>query len=124
MDAALLTPMPVDVLDDYDLSLDDVGAIIKKNPRTARRWVEVGRKDRGRLPAAQTVHGLRVRSADLADYVRPIKSGLQPNPAAAEQASKVIEADDDAVIARVVATFPPLTREQRERLAVILGGAA
>jgi hypothetical protein len=121
MDAALLSPMTVDVLDDYDLSLDDVGAIIQKNPRTARRWVEVGRKDRGRLPAAQTVHGLRVRSADLAEYVRPIKSGLQPNPAAVYDALEVVE-DDDAVIARVVATFPPLTPEQRERLAVILGG--
>jgi hypothetical protein len=121
MDAALLTPTTVDVLDDYDLSLDDVGAIIKKNPRTARRWVEVGRKDRGRLPAAQTVHGLRVRSADLAEYVRPIKSGLQPTPAAVDDALEVVEGDD-AVIARVVATFPPLTQEQRERLAVILGG--
>jgi hypothetical protein len=122
MDAALLSPMTVDVLDDYDLSLDDVGAIIMKNPRTARRWVEVGRKDRGRLPAAQTVHGLRVRSADLAEYVRPIKAGLRPNPAAVDDALDVVE-DDDAVIARVVATFPPLTPEQRERLAVILGGA-
>lgn len=124
MDAALLTPMTVDVLDDYDLSLHDVGAIINKNPRTARRWVEVGRKDRGRLPAAQTVLGLRVRSADLAEYVRPIKSesGLQPNPAAVDAALEGVE-DDDAVIARVVATFPPLTPEQRERLAVILSGA-
>lgn len=123
MDAALLTPMTVDVLDDYDLSLNDVGEIIQKNPRTARRWVEVGRKDRGRLPAAQTVHGLRVRSADLAEYVRPIKAGSQPNPAAVNDALNMVE-DDDVVIARVVATFPPLTPEQRERLAVILGGAS
>lgn len=121
MDAALLTPTTVDILDDYDLSLDDVGAIIKKDPRTARRWIEAGRKDRGRLPAAQTVLGLRVRSADLAEYVRPIKAGSQQRPATVDDALEVV--DDDAVIARVVATFPPLTPEQRERLAVILGGA-
>ncbi|POH75194.1 hypothetical protein [Arthrobacter glacialis] len=123
MDAALLTPTTVDGLDDYDLPLNNFGAITRNYPHTASRRVEVDRQDCGHLPAAQTMHGTRARSADLAEYERPIKSVEQLNPAVANEASKVAE-DDAAVIARVVATFPPLSPEQRERLAVILGGAS
>lgn len=64
----------------------------------------------GRLPAVRIGGRIKVRREDLDALATPARQ---------ERARDVVSA-----VERVVAEAPPLTQEQRERLAVILGGAA
>jgi hypothetical protein len=142
MPIALSAPT-VPVRDNYDLSVEgdeyialaDAAAVAKRSSRTVRRWTEVGRRDRGVLPAAYTVHGVRVRISDLIEYMQPVPTGADHSrhapltlPEAGSFDSKASHAlapfDQLAdAVSRVVSAAPPLTDAQRERLAVILGGA-
>lgn len=64
----------------------------------------------GRLPAVTIGTRVKVRREDLDALATPV------HPA--------FSRDAVTAIARVVAEAPPLTAEQRERLAIILGGAS
>lgn len=120
--------------DEY-IALADAAAVAQKSIRTVRRWTEVGRRDRGLLPAAHTMHGVRVRISDLIEYMQPVPTGAEQTrreslpPSGAESfssdASDALAPFDQLAdaVARVVSAAPPLTDAQRERLAVILGGA-
>lgn len=120
--------------DEY-VSLADAAAVAQRSSRTVRRWTEVGRLDRGVLPAAHTVHGVRVRISDLIEYMQPVPTGAEHTTheslgsygagsfsSGASEALAPFDQLADAVT-RVVSLAPPLTDAQRERLAVILGGA-
>lgn len=123
------------VEDDEYISFADAAALAEKSSRTVRRWTEVGRRDRGLLPAAHTVHGVRVRIRDLIEYMQPVPTGTEharresfPSSGAGSfnsDASDALAPFDQLAdaVARVVSGAPPLTDAQRERLAVILGGA-
>lgn len=126
--------------DEY-IALADAAVVAQRSSRTVRRWTEVGRRDRGVLPAAHTVHGVRVRISDLIEYMQPVPTGaehtrhesLTSSEAGSISDTGSINSDaSDALapfdqladaVARVVSVAPPLTDAQRERLAVILGGA-
>jgi excisionase family DNA binding protein len=64
----------------------------------------------GRLPAVRIGGRLKVRREDLNAFSRPT--------------GQTRDWDVVAAVQRGVAQAPPLTPEQRERLAVILGGAS
>lgn len=119
--------------DEYELTLEEAAALVHRSSRTIRRWTEVGRRDRGLLPAAHTIHGVRLRASELLEYARPVPTSTQSashrgrqldraETSNRDQTFPLVELDD--VIARVVASAPPLTAWQKERLAVILGGGA
>jgi hypothetical protein len=123
------------VEDDKYISFADAAALARRSSRTVRRWTEVGRRDRGVLPAARTVHGVRVRISDLIEYMQPVPTGAEHTRHESFPASGAGPFNSDAsdalapfdhladAVARVVSLAPPLTDAQRERLAVILGGA-
>jgi hypothetical protein len=120
--------------DEY-ISLADAAAVARRSSRTVRRWTEVGRHDRGVLPAAHTVDGVRVRISDLIGYMQPVPTGVEHRRHESLPSSVAGPFDSDAsdalapfdqladAVARVVSVAPPLTDAQRERLAVILGGS-
>lgn len=73
--------------------------------QTLRRYISDGR-----LPAVKIGGRVKVLRSDLDALAKPAR-----------------EADSDKVesaVERIVSAAPPLTTEQRERLAVILGGAS
>jgi len=74
---------------------------------TLRKWIADGT-----LPAERIGRRIYVQSAHLDAMASPAIG----RPRAAEEI--------DSAVARVVAAAPRLTAEQRERLAVIIGGAA
>jgi len=123
------------VYGDDELSLADAAALARRSSRTVRRWTKVGRHDRGVLPAAHTVHGIRVRVSDLIEYLEYVPTGADHSTLESIQTPKTLKLDSGALdtlapfeqladaVARVVSDAPPLTDTQRERLAVILGGA-
>jgi len=118
-----------------ELSLADAAALARRSSRTIRRWTKVGRRDRGVLPAAHTVHGIRVRVSDLIEYLESVPAGADHSTPGFIQSPGTRKLDSNApdtlapfeqladAVARVVSDAPPLTDTQRERLAVILGGA-
>jgi hypothetical protein len=138
-----LSTSPAPARDNHDLSVEgdeyislaDAAAVAQRSSRTVRRWTEVGRHDRGVLPAAHTVDGVRVRISDLIGYMQPIPTGVEHTRHESLPSSVAGPFDSDAsdalapfdqladAVARVVSAAPPLTDAQRERLAVILGGA-
>jgi len=138
-----LSAPPALARDDHDLlvngndelSLADAAALARRSSRTVRRWTKVGRHDRGVLQAAHTVHGIRVRVSDLIEYMESVPTGADhsmrepiPSPGMSKLdlgASDTLAPFDQLAdaVARVVSDAPPLTDTQRERLAVILGGA-
>jgi len=125
-------------LDQPYLSLEDAASFADKSERTIRRWTEAGRRDRGVLPALRSVHGVHIRTSDLVSYLRPVpvrpddadsaERGCNDPHVATRRCSECRELavfdELSDVIARVVSTAPPLTDEQRQRLAVILSGGA
>ena len=138
-----LSPLHAPARDNYDpsveadeyIALTDAAAVAQRSSRTVRRWTEVGRRDRGVLPAARTVHGVRVRRSDLIEYMQPVPTGTDHTRRESLRSTGSESFDPDAsdalapfdqladAVARVVSAAPPLTDAQRERLAVILGGA-
>jgi hypothetical protein len=142
MRIALSAP-PAPTRDDHDvlvngndeLSLADAAALARRSSRTVRRWTKIGRHDRGVLSAAHTVHGIRVRVSDLIEYMESVPTGADHSTREAILSPGTLKLDSGAsdtlapfeqladAVARVVSDAPPLTDTQRERLAVILGGA-
>ena len=97
----------------YDLTLSKVAKLSGKSPRTVRRWVQTGLRNRGRLPAKQTVNGLRFRTKDVELFLES-----QSTPGRAEPP---LSGDNDAV-SRLVDGAPSLSERQMEQLATVLGG--
>lgn len=106
---------------EFDLSLEDAARLSGRCERTLRRWVAVGRRDRGALAAVHTVFGIRIRKRDLLEYLQPIAvGGLQPS-----RESQHARDDDalDRAVERVLASAPALSQEQRRQLGRILGSS-
>lgn len=97
----------------YDLTLAEVAALTDRTSRTVRRWVEVGLKGRGVLPAIKTINGIRFRAEDVEAFLQPER--VQSLPATEPTRT-------DEIISRIVQRAPELVDGQRERLAAILGG--
>lgn len=105
----------------------DVARPSDKSERTIERWARRGLRGRGVLPAVETVHGLRFDQDEVERFLAPRPA--ESTEAATAQFEDAVErlvrvAQLDEAIARVVAAAPPLTPEQRERLAAILGRAS
>lgn len=106
---------------EFDLTIDDAAAVAQTTERTIRRWMTHGHRHRGVLRAVRTVHGIRISSDDLAAYIRPVALDHQPAPTGSTAPDP--EAELDAAVARVLASAPALSAEQRRKLGHILGSA-
>lgn len=82
-------------------SLAEAASYARIHPKTLRRRIDAGELTGYRL-------GSRILRVDLDE----VDAMLQPNAKTAEHISKLVD------------TFPPLTDEQRDRLAVLLNGTA
>lgn len=113
--------------DRHQLTCADVARLSEKSERTIERWARRGLRGRGVLPAVETVHGLRFNQDEVERFLAPRPA--DSTEAAAAQLEDAVErlvrvAQLDEAIARVVAAAPPLSPEQREQLAAILGRAS
>lgn len=102
--------------DNYPLTLPDVAAIADRDERTIRRWTEVGRGDRGRLPAVHGLNGLRFKLEDVDEYLRPrpVTPRGGPRPSDIETAIAAGKAAGEKL------AETPLTEEQKALLGTLV----
>lgn len=102
--------------DNYSLTLSDVAAIADRDERTVRRWTEVGRGDRGRLPAVHALNGLRFKPEDVDEYLRPRPVAPRGGPRPSD--IEIAIAAGKAAGEKLAET--PLTEEQKALLGTLV----